>query len=72
MQKELYVIKQSSSIIEALRLIDKNQSGFVLVCDNDGRLKGTLTDGDIRRSLIKGSSIYDSVQNIFIRLLSIL
>ena len=67
MQKELFVIGQSSSIIEALCLIDKNQSGFVLVCDKAGRLVGTLTDGDIRRSLIKGSSIHNSVQDIFVK-----
>ena len=66
MQKKLFVIEPASSIIDALSLIDKNQSGFVLVCDNDGKLLGTLTDGDIRRSLIKGSSILDSVDNLYI------
>jgi len=65
-QKKLFVIEPASSIIDALSLIDKNQSGFVLVCDNDGKLLGTLTDGDIRRSLIKGSSILDSVDNLYI------
>ena len=67
MQKELFVIDQTSSIIDALRLIDKNQSGFVLVCDQAGMLLGTLTDGDIRRSLLKGALIQDGICSLYIR-----
>lgn len=67
MQKELFVIEPSSSINEALSLIDKNRSGFALVCDKAGMLMGTLTDGDIRRALLKGASIADSVEGIYKR-----
>lgn len=66
MQFELFTIDQSSSIIDALRLIDKNQSGFVLVWDDEKTLLGTLTDGDIRRALINGSSVTDSVKGVYI------
>lgn len=66
MQFELFTIDQSSSIIDALRLIDKNQSGFVLVWDDKKTLLGTLTDGDIRRALINGSSVTDSVKGVYI------
>lgn len=66
MQFELFTIDQSSSIIDALRLIDKNQSGFVLVWDDKKTLLGTLTDGDIRRALINGSSVTDSVKDVYI------
>lgn len=66
MRFELFPIDQSSTILDALRLIDKNQSGFILVCDKERMLLGTLTDGDIRRALIKGSSITDSIDGIFI------
>ena len=65
MQFELFSIDQSSMILDALRLIDKNQSGFVLVCNKERKLLGTLTDGDIRRALINGSSITDSVNGIY-------
>ena len=67
MEKEFFVIEQSSSIKDALSLIDKNQSGFVLVCDKAGRLEGTLTDGDIRRNLLKGDSIADGIEGIYKR-----
>lgn len=66
MQFELFTIVQSSSILDALRIIDRNQSGFILVCSEERKLLGTLTDGDIRRALIKGFSITDSVNGIFI------
>lgn len=65
MQKDFFVIEPSSSIKDALSLIDKNQSGFVLVCDKAGRLEGTLTDGDIRRTLLKGASIADGIEGIY-------
>ncbi len=67
MQKNSFVIEPSSSIKDALSLIDKNQSGFVLVCDKAGRLEGTLTDGDIRRTLLKGASIADGIEGIYKR-----
>lgn len=67
MQKELFVIEPSFAIKEALSLIDKNRSGFVLVCDEKGKLMGTLTDGDIRRALLKGASIADSIEGIYKR-----
>lgn len=65
-QFELFTIDQSSSIIDALRLIDKNQSGFVLVWDDKKTLLGTLTDGDIRRALINGFAVTDSVKGVYI------
>ncbi len=65
MQFELFTIDQSSKILDALRLIDKNQSGFILVCNKEKKLLGTLTDGDIRRALIKGTSITDSITGIY-------
>ena len=67
MQRDLFVIGSSSTIRDALSLIDKNKSGFVLVCDEFGKLMGTLTDGDIRRTLLKGASIADGVEGIYKR-----
>lgn len=40
------------SIQEAIRAIDGNGKGIVLVADAQGRLEGTITDGDIRRALL--------------------
>lgn len=48
-----YTIKSNASIIEAMKKIDFNRKGFLIVVDNAGKVAGTLTDGDIRRALIR-------------------
>ena len=45
------------SIQEAMACIDRNTTGIVLVVDENSSLIGTLTDGDIRRALLKGASL---------------
>lgn len=45
----------AAPISEALRRIDANQQGFVLCVDESGVLEGVLTDGDVRRWLLKQS-----------------
>ena len=47
-----YLIKPSSTILEAFKGIDENKKGFLLVVE-DEKLLGTLTDGDIRRVLLR-------------------
>ena len=57
-----YAIKPSESILEALKRIDDNKKGFLLVVDHEDILLGTLTDGDIRRAFIKGIGIKEKVE----------
>ena len=50
-----YTINIKQSVIDALKKLDKlptTQTVFVL--DNNKKVLGTITDGDIRRGLIKG------------------
>lgn len=60
-----YTIKPTESVLEALKRIDENQKGFLLVVDHEGILLGTLTDGDIRRTFIKGIKIEEKVEKIY-------
>ena len=57
MKKENFIIYEDESILAALKKIDANKKGFVMVLHRDDTVKGTLTDGDIRRSLIKGLTV---------------
>lgn len=57
-----FIVDQDSVYLEALRLIDANHKGFVLVADSNGGIIGTLTDGDIRRALIYGASLNDRIK----------
>lgn len=40
---------------------------FCLVVNEDGRLVGTVTDGDVRRALLKGAALDDAIENIMNR-----
>lgn len=57
-----FIVDQKSSFLRALCLIDENRKGFVLVVDSKKRVVGTLTDGDIRRALIAGSTLNDQIE----------
>lgn len=52
-----YIISESSNIREAIKKIDKNGEGFVLVANHLGNIVGLLTDGDFRRAILSGVSL---------------
>ena len=57
-------INQNASIKEALKVIDKGAIKVAVVLSDDGLLLGMLSDGDIRRALLKGMSLDDSITSI--------
>lgn len=62
-----YLIKSTELILEALKKIDNNKKGFLLVVDEEMHFLGTLTDGDIRRAFISGASLSDTVEKVYNR-----
>lgn len=54
-------LKKSATVRECIRVIDNNKQGIALIVDTQGHLKGTVTDGDIRRFILAGRSIDESV-----------
>jgi len=48
-------ISRESSLREAMLSLEQSTTGIVLVVDAQRRLLGVLTDGDIRRALLKGA-----------------
>lgn len=54
-------VDKSASIREALEVLDREAMQIVLVTDRDDKLLGTLTDGDIRRSLLRGEGLDGNV-----------
>lgn len=52
-----HVIRPESSLQEAARCIDRNCCGAVCVTDPGDRLLGVLTDGDLRRQVLKGVAL---------------
>jgi len=55
------VIGESDSLRLAATVLNASPHKLVLVCSSEGRLTGTLTDGDLRRGLLGGLSLEDSV-----------
>jgi dTDP-glucose pyrophosphorylase len=51
------LIPKSTKILEAIKLIDTSTLQIALVVDKQGKLLGTVTDGDIRRGILKGLSL---------------
>jgi dTDP-glucose pyrophosphorylase/predicted transcriptional regulator len=53
-----------ATIKEALQIIDKAALQIAVVVDEENTLLGTLTDGDIRRGLLKGLHLESSIEAI--------
>lgn len=51
---ERILVQPTSSVREAIRIVDSGAVGIALVVDDDQRLIGTITDGDIRRAILSG------------------
>lgn len=58
------LIRPEISIKEAVKVIDKAAKQIVLVVDKENKLLGTITDGDIRRGIIKGIDLENKVTEI--------
>lgn len=61
-----YIIPKTKSIKDALAALNDigHAAQTLFVVDNDNKMVGTLTDGDIRRSLISGQPISTSVDAV--------
>ena len=61
------LVAPNSTIGHALNVIDKGSVKIALVADGDHRLLGTLTDGDIRRAMLIGMGLEDSIEPVYCR-----
>lgn len=61
---EMFLENGSTKIVDAMKKISINATGIIFVVDNDKRLIGTVTDGDIRRWIIKTGSLSSEISNL--------
>ncbi len=54
---------QDISIAEAVKALERNHGGTVFCVAEDQTLGGTLTDGDVRRFLIRGGALFSPVRD---------
>ena len=53
------------SIKDAFQIISKTGKKCMIIVEEDGKLLGTLSDGDLRNAILRGAHINDSIENIF-------
>lgn len=60
-----HIINQDLTVVDALRAINSlpGRRMTLLVTDSDGVMTGTLTDGDIRRALLRGVAPSDPISH---------
>ena len=61
------LLAQNATIKDAVSNLNEVAIRIALVLDDDGRLIGTLSDGDIRRALLRGLNLTSPITNVFYR-----
>lgn len=57
-------ITPDHSVLEAVRTIDRTGLRVALVLGEAGELLGVVTDGDVRRAILRGAPLEDSVREV--------
>ena len=58
------VIGTEKSLLDAINVLNKTGLEIVLVCDENYRFSGTVTDGDIRKGLVRGIVLTDPISTV--------
>ena len=59
------LVKCDITIRQAMKVLDKTAEKCLIVVGDNNKLKGTLTDGDIRRSILKGAQFSENISHWF-------
>lgn len=62
---EDFFIQRDGSIKDALKKLDKTAEKALLVVQAEGKLLGTITDGDVRRFILNGGSLEDTIAKVY-------
>lgn len=58
------IVKESQTLLETMRVIDETSLQFAVVVDEENHLLGTVTDGDIRRGILRGEGLEVSISSV--------
>ena len=58
------LLKRSATMQEAIEVLNNESLRIVLVEDEDQKLLGTISDGDIRRGLLRSLDLDSSIDSI--------
>ncbi|WPK12400.1 nucleotidyltransferase family protein [Lysinibacillus louembei] len=51
------LVKENATLLETMKIIDESPIQFAVVIDEEHRILGTVTDGDIRRGILRGEGL---------------
>lgn len=63
-QWEKILVNSKQTLLETMRVIDESSLQFAVVVDEEQHLLGTVTDGDIRRGILRGEGLEVSITSI--------
>lgn len=61
-----FIIDENTSIVDIMKRLDYTARGIVYVCDTNGVLLGSITDGDVRRSIIRTGQL-DTIAKVIMK-----
>jgi dTDP-glucose pyrophosphorylase len=64
MDQSNYIIDENVTVLEAMSKINSNLKGIVYIVDDERRLTGSLTDGDIRRYILQSGDLKKPVKDM--------
>ena len=62
-----YLVRPDASLREVIEIIDRGAAQIALVTDAENKLLGVITDGDIRRAMLRDESLMSFAENIMFR-----
>jgi len=62
---EKNLIRSNNSLKEALKKLEETIFKCLIVVDKKNKLLGTITDGDIRRAILKGAKFDSLLRNYY-------
>ena len=57
--------REHITIKDALRKLNQAETGCVIIVNEQGQLLGTLTDGDVRRSILLNQNLSNSIHSCY-------
>ena len=58
------LVREGVPLLHALEAITRSAKQVALVVDDEGRLRGLLTDGDVRRAILRGVSLESKIDEV--------
>jgi dTDP-glucose pyrophosphorylase len=62
-----YLVKPDASLRAVIEVIDRGHAQIALVADEEKKLLGVITDGDVRRAMLRNESLMSLAESIMFR-----